>query len=90
MNKLLVVAFCVGTAILVVQSDHHTIYGTVDVDDALHNDTVLNNHLKCLLNMGKCSKESESFKRECLIITFNSYRSNLSANGWLINIVFYD
>lgn len=72
MIKLLVVVFCVGTAIQATHS-RHIMYGKVDIDDTLEHEEIVNAHFKCLMDTGMCTTEDESFKREYLKIFFNSY-----------------
>jgi len=62
MIKLLVVVFCVCIVFQIVKSEH-TIYGNVDVDDALEHDEIVNSHFKCLIGTGMCTKEDEAFKQ---------------------------
>jgi len=40
-----------------------TMYGTVDVDEALNNEAEVNKYFECNMDRGKCTPESESFKK---------------------------
>lgn len=66
MNSITVIVFTLFVCATVAQ-DYTKKYDNVNIETILSNDRVISNYIKCLLDMGSCTKEGRDLKSKLFI-----------------------